>query len=95
MSLHNEWVSQYHKILKVLFLNLCSSPDVRSRARDGCGSCGWSVPTVTHVSGETRSPVVWWMGALVLHVGNVPSLPSSEAGPFYNCTNPITFYSAY
>lgn len=39
MSVHNEWVSQYHKILKVLFLNLCSSRDVWSRARNECGPC--------------------------------------------------------
>lgn len=95
MSLHNEWVSQYHKILKVLFLNFCSSQNVWSRARNECGSCGWSVPTVTHASGETHSPVVWWMRALGLDVGNVPSLPSSDVGLFYNCTNHITFYSTY
>jgi len=87
MSLHNEWVSQYHKILQVLFLNLCSSRGVWSHARNECGSCGWSVLTVMYVSGETQSAVVWWIGALGLDVGNVPSLLSSDSGLFHNCTN--------
>lgn len=58
MSLHNEWVSQYHKILKTLFLNLCSSQDVQSHSGNAWGYGGWAVPLVMHVSGETQRPVV-------------------------------------
>lgn len=58
MSLHNEWASQYHKILKALFLNLCSSQDVQSHSGNEWGNAGWAVPPVTHVSGETQRPVV-------------------------------------
>lgn len=58
MSLHNEWVSQYHKILKTLFLNLCSSQDVQSHPGNEWGYGGWAVPPVMHVSGETQRPVV-------------------------------------
>lgn len=82
MSLHNEWGSQCHKILEVLFLNLCSSLYVWSHARNECSSCGWAVPTVTHISGETQSPAVWWMEALGLDLKNVPSLLSSGTGLF-------------
>lgn len=62
MSLHNEWVSQYHKILKALFLNLCSSQDLQSHSGNEWGSGGWAVPPVTRVSGESQRPEVMWCG---------------------------------
>lgn len=37
------------------------------------------------------SAVVWWMRALDWDVRNAPSLPSSDAGLFYNSTLPFVY----
>lgn len=84
MSPYNEWISQYHKILKVLFLNHYSS-----------WKCMWllwlaCVDSHAHQWGDP-SAVVWWMKALDRDVRNAPSLASSDAGLFYNSMLPFVY----
>lgn len=84
MSPYNEWISQYHKILKVLFLNHYSS-----------WKCMWllwlaCVDSHAHQWGDP-SAVVWWKMALDRDVRNAPSRPSSDASLFYNSMLPFVY----
>lgn len=57
ISLYNEWLCQCHELLKVVFLNLCSSWDAWRCARNDCGSCCCFVLTAVPVSSGTL-----WVG---------------------------------
>lgn len=91
MSLYNEWVCQYHELLKVLFLNLCSGRDVRRRARNECGSCGCFVLPAVQVSSGTPWVGGWghraWMWETYLLI--------PDADLFSNCTSNLSFCSTY
>lgn len=87
MSPYNEWISQYHKILKVLFLNHYSS-----------WKCMWLLWLACidspHISGETQ--VLWfggwrhWTGMWEMHL----LFPAQMPACFITACSPLCIYLA-